>query len=117
MCHGMSVEVRGANDLLGICPSASGGEWRLGPVCPEPSSLLLTLLQTVVCRNLGTCTHLDLLRIASHSLRVTSSPAPALRPVVFTSLTLGNDPEGRCFCEMEKSGETQVVWISAMLDL
>lgn len=81
MCHGMSVEVRGANDLLGICPSASGsggGEWRLGLVYPEPSSLLLTLLQTVVCRNLGTCTHLDLLRIANHSLRVTSSPAPAL---------------------------------------
>lgn len=57
---------------------AWGGEWRLGLVYPEPSSLLLTLLQTVVCRNLGTCTHLDLLRIANHSLRVTSSPAPAL---------------------------------------
>lgn len=99
MCHGMYVEVTGANDLLGICPSASepGWEWRLGPICPEPSSLLLTLLQTVVCRNLGKCTHLGLLRIANHSLRVASSPVPALWPVVFTSLILGNDPEGRCF--------------------
>lgn len=99
MCHGIHVEIRGANDLLRICPSASGpgGEWRLGPACPEPSSLLLTLLQTVVCRNFGKCTHLGLLRIASHSLRVTSSPAPALWPVVFTSLILGNDTEGRCF--------------------